>query len=232
MVVVGIDASGPMSSVALIRDDELLAEERLEEGARPSREVLPALDRVMTMTGLSMESVDGLAAVRGPGSFTGLRVGLATARGLAMAAGKPAVGFSALDLLARQAPADLLRVSVWIDANREEVYTAGYRKSRGEWELETQYELLSYARAAAQALPGAFLGSGAKRYRGEIETRGPEFRVVGHRPHLAADAARAWARLAAAGVKPDPESLRPLYIRPSDAERRRRWRPSRLTSSA
>ena len=232
MVIVGIDASGPVSSVALIRDDALLAEERLQAGARASREVLPALDRVMTGSGLSLERVDGFAAVRGPGSFTGLRVGLATARGLAMALGRPAVGFSALDLLARQAPVDVSRVSVWIDAKREEVYTAEYRKSQGDWELETRYGLLSYAGAAAQASPGTFLGSGAERYRVEIEKRGPEFRVVGHCPHLAADAARAWARLAAAGVKPDPESLRPLYIRLSDAERKGHWRPSRSTSTA
>jgi tRNA threonylcarbamoyladenosine biosynthesis protein TsaB len=232
MTLIGIDTSGPECSVALLCGEAPLAEERLETGARASRDLLPALDRLLKGVRLSLEDVDGFAAVRGPGSFTGLRVGLATARGLALATGKPAAGFNALDLLAWQVPHDSPLVCAWIDAGRAEVYTATYVYGRSGWELQGAHALQDAARAVAQAPPGIFLGSGARRYHEEIEARGAGFRVVEHRPHLALDAAHAWARQTAMDTEPDPQSLRPLYIRPSEAERTGRWRTTRTTSNA
>ncbi|MEE9218652.1 MAG: tRNA (adenosine(37)-N6)-threonylcarbamoyltransferase complex dimerization subunit type 1 TsaB [Acidobacteriota bacterium] len=232
MKVLGIDTSGPGCSVALLRGEAVVAQEWLRAGARASREMLPALDRVLARAGVDLADVDAFAAVRGPGSFTGLRVGLATARGLAMATGLPAAGFCALDLLVGQVPEGASHACAWIDAGRGEIFCAAYVRENGLWCRRGSYELCEAGQAVQAALRGAFIGSAADRYRERIEARGDGFRVVVHRSYLAEDAARAWARECAAGRRPGPESLRPLYIRPSDAERRRRWPAIRSEPSA
>lgn len=222
MRVLGIDTCGPHPSVALLEDGSVRAEERFPEGARPSREILPALQRILSAAGTRLQSVDAFAAVRGPGSFTGLRVGLATARGLALASGRPAAGFCALDLLARQAPQGAAAVCALIDAGRGEVYAGIYSvEAGGRWSRQGEYQILSPEAAAGLAGTALCIGSGADAYRSRLEACAGG--VAPHRPWLAGDAARELSALLARGARVDPETLRPLYIRPSEAERTARW---------
>jgi tRNA threonylcarbamoyladenosine biosynthesis protein TsaB len=232
MLVLGIDTCGGDASVALVEGEELRAEEPLPVGSRASREALPAIERLLRAASLRLEEVDAFAAVRGPGSFTGLRVGLATARGLALATGKPAAGFCALDLLAGQAPRGERRVWALIGAGRGELYAASYRFSGGGVERQGDYLLLPAGSVAAAVGDAWCLGAGALEARACIEANGAGARVLECRSRLAAEAARWLARRAAGGSFPDADSLRPLYIRPSEAERTRRWRTTSSASSA
>jgi len=222
MRILGIDTSGPLSSVALLEGGSVRAEERFPEGARPSADIVPALQRILGEAGVRVEDVDAFAAVRGPGSFTGLRVGLATARGLALASGRPAAGMCALDLLARQAPREASTVCALIDAGRGEVYAGIYRADGESWSRQGAYQLLSPEAAAGLAGAAVYLGSGAAAGRARLEAC-PGARIAPHRPWLAADAARELGAALARGERIDPETLRPLYIRPSEAERTGRW---------
>lgn len=237
MFVLGIDSAGPAASVALVEGAVCVAEERLPAGARSSRELLPAVERALAAAGRRIEQVLAFAAVRGPGSFTGVRVGLATVRGLALASGRPAAGYCALDLLAAQAPGEATAVCVLIDAGRGEAYAGFYRRSAGPsppesggWARQGDYELLSPAAAAARVREGVILGPGARAGGGLLPARGVS--LAPHHPWLGADAARGLARAIERGDPLDPETLRPLYIRASEAERTRRWRISGSASSA
>jgi tRNA threonylcarbamoyladenosine biosynthesis protein TsaB len=237
MLVLGIDGASAAASVALVDGASCLAEVRLTAGARGSRELLPAVERVLAAAGRRFDQVLAFAAVRGPGSFTGLRVGLATVRGLALASRRPAAGYCALDLLAAQAPPEALAVCALIDAGRGELYAGFYRRagqtgSRGAagWERTGEYEIVPAAAAVARAREGVILGSGAPGAGGPPLAGGA--RLAPHRPWLALDAARALAASLDSGEPPDPESLRPIYIRPSEAERTRRWATGGSVSSA
>ena len=251
MKLLGIDTCGLEPGVALAEGTEVLAEERLPAGSRASQELLPAIERLLRSASLGLEEVEGFAAVRGPGSFTGLRVGLATASGLALATGRPAAGFSALDLLSEQAPGSAPSVWAVLDAGRGEFYAAHYRRAGRRLERSGEYRLLSAAaviavvgaeakvageQAGAEASAGAggtvLLGGGAEALRSMFERSVPEARVVPHRAWLAGDAAGSLARTLAAGGRPAPGSLRPLYIRPSEAERTARWRTTSSASTA
>jgi tRNA threonylcarbamoyladenosine biosynthesis protein TsaB len=236
VLVLGIDTAGPAASVALVDGGVCLAEERLPAGARSSRELLPAVERALERARRRFEQVLAFAAVRGPGSFTGVRVGLATVRGLALASGRPAAGYCALDLLAAQAPGEAPAVCAVIDAGRGEVYAGFYRRPAGPtpagapWGSAGDYAILSAGEAAARLREGAILGPGAPAVVGEEPPAGVA--LVPHRPWLGVDAARALEGALARGETPDPGSLRPLYIRPSEAERTRRWTIRGSASSA
>ncbi|MBI4245993.1 MAG: tRNA (adenosine(37)-N6)-threonylcarbamoyltransferase complex dimerization subunit type 1 TsaB [Candidatus Rokubacteria bacterium] len=232
MRVLGIDTCGPQASVALVEGDAILAEERLPAGSRASRETLPAVERVLVAAGAGIDGVGAFAAVRGPGSFTGLRVGLATARGLALAAGRPAAGFCALDLLARQVGPGAGALCALIDAGRGELYAGLYLRAASGWERAGEWLLLEPRALLEKARGAVLVGPGAERIRALLEERGEAAAIAPHRPWLAADAARLLARRLEAGEAPDPESLRPLYIRPSEAERTGRWRTTPFASTA
>lgn len=230
MRILGIDTSGPHASVALAVGEEVRSEERLPAGARASREILPAVERALAAAGVGVGRVDGFAAVRGPGSFTGLRVGLATARGLALATGRPAAGFCALDLLAEQAPGAAAAACALIDAGRGEIYAGIYRRVDGGWQRSGDWRLLRPEALVEAAGAIVYLGPGSDAVRSLVEAAGG--RIAPHDPWLAAQAARRLARALRAGEPPDPGTLRPLYIRPSEAERTGRWRTTRSASSA
>jgi len=231
MKILGIDTSGPQASVALVEGGEVRAEVCLPAGSRASREALPAVERVIEAAGIGIDAVDGFAAVSGPGSFTGLRVGLATVRGLALATGRPAAGFCALELLARRVPTVPGGVCALIDAGRGEVYVGVYEDPDGGRRCTGGYRLLSAAAAAGIAARCTCIGPGFELVRPYFEA-GARPGVVPHPAALAADAARRMEQILAAGDKIAPESLRPLYIRPSQAESRESWRPTPSRSGA
>lgn len=126
MTIFGLDSAGKTAGVALVRDGRLLYEATLSAGLTHSETLLPLCGAALAAAGLSPADVDVFAASAGPGSFTGLRIGLATVKGLAMAAGKPCAGVSTLEALCRGVPlwGDVLCA---LDARRGEVYWAAFR---------------------------------------------------------------------------------------------------------
>ena len=198
MLILAFDMATSVVTSALVRDGEPLA----ERISRP-RSVLEDIDVVLRKADVEPEQLDALAVGTGPGSFTGVRIGLATARALAFALGLRAAGVSTLDALAAGSPG---AVPV-IDAKRGEVFMTSDGEPRC---LEP---------AALELAPGAVcVGDGALRYRAILEERGAVIPPDVSDQHV--PRARFHALLAT-DFGP-AEAIEPLYLRLPDAERRRR----------
>jgi tRNA threonylcarbamoyladenosine biosynthesis protein TsaB len=193
MVILAFDTATDVATSALVDDGEVL-------GERASRAVtlLEDVDALLRQAGMHTHDVGALAVGIGPGSFTGVRIGLSTARGLALALDIPVAGVSTLDALAAGAPG---AVPV-IDARRREVFVPD--------------GVLAPADLAVE--PGrTYVGSGAVRYRDVLESRGAEIPPDADERHL--PRARFHAQLAR-DFKP-AEEIEPLYLRLPDADRTR-----------
>lgn len=131
-LLLAIESSGRSPSVALLRGDELVAEEQGMPGRTGAESLLPCVDAVLAQAGVALDSVGAFAVSIGPGSFTGLRVGVATVKGLAFGTGHPVAPVPTLGALARAAAGDCGArpgdaVVALLDARRGEVYAAGWR---------------------------------------------------------------------------------------------------------
>ena len=231
MLVLALDTTTRQGSAALTRDGVLLGtyagDPAITHGVRLPGDLL----RLLTDHGVRIADVDLFAVAAGPGSFTGLRVGIATLQGLALANNRPLIGVSALDSLnhavraLRPSPFALRpdsEVCTWMDAQRGQVFSALYsgRRLLEGPTAEKPAEVLS--RLSADALrrrpPDAFAGDGAVAYLTMIEQVFPGANIVTDLPLLAPSI----ALLAEESIREDgpsgPEAIRPLYVRRSDAE--------------
>ena len=223
MIVLGVDTSTPQTSVAIGTEREVLANVSIAGKAR-QESVTPALQQLLAWSGLDLGRVGGIAVGIGPGLFTGLRVGVETAKTLAQVLNVPIVGITSLDALAFAVRHTFRRIACVIDARRGEVFAAVYRAVPGGVVRETEHLVLKpdHLVAELQAVPGEVLcvGNGAILYRREIEDLGS--RVEFASPAVAHPDAAALVELAI------PRFLReehdrlfdvvPLYLRKSDAE--------------
>jgi tRNA threonylcarbamoyladenosine biosynthesis protein TsaB len=236
MVLLALDTSAAAGSAAIVRDG-VLAIERNGDGSRPHGERLPReLMAILRDTQLTLADVDGFAVVTGPGSFTGLRVGIASIQGLALARQKlvaPVTSFEALAAVARPS-SDLGRptsvIATWIDAHRGEVFASLYAAD-GRTVLEPPTSLTPEATldewSRTRLDPAVriyFAGSGAIRYADLVRTRFGERAVLpAHEPTLAGSAgliaAADWSRALT------PHALVPLYVRRPYVEVARDARP-------
>ncbi|HEX3736653.1 MAG TPA: tRNA (adenosine(37)-N6)-threonylcarbamoyltransferase complex dimerization subunit type 1 TsaB [Solirubrobacterales bacterium] len=224
MVVVGFDTATPDTAACAWRDGEVVAAAQLglSEQGRPRHTtgLLAEVERCAAAAG-GWPAVDLVAVGLGPGSFTGLRVGIATARGLAISLGTPARGVSTLDALGAGIAATGVageRLAV-LDGYRGEVFVALYGAD-GEtlWEPAVMRPEALAERLAQVSEPPSVAGSGAIRFRHELEGAGG-IRIPDDADPVHRVAARHVCALAAAGK--GSESLEPIYLRPPDAER---WR--------
>ena len=126
MKLLALDSSGLVASVALVEDDNLIAEYTIQYKKTHSQTLLPMLDEIKKMVELDLSTVDAIAVAAGPGSFTGLRIGSATAKGLALALEKPIVPVPTVDGLAYQMYGTDALVCPIMDARRSQVYTGIY----------------------------------------------------------------------------------------------------------
>ncbi|MCM1174376.1 MAG: tRNA (adenosine(37)-N6)-threonylcarbamoyltransferase complex dimerization subunit type 1 TsaB [Blautia sp.] len=126
MKLIALDSSGLVASVAVVEDDILIAEYTIQYKKTHSQTLLPMLDEVRNMIELDLQEVDAIAVASGPGSFTGLRIGSATAKGLSLAMGKPIVAVPTLDGLAYNLYGTDKAVCPIMDARRSQVYTGIY----------------------------------------------------------------------------------------------------------
>ena len=173
MKILALDSSGIVASVAVIEDDILLAEYTVNYKKTHSQTLLPMLDEVVKMTELDLETIDAIAVAAGPGSFTGLRIGSATAKGLGLALKKPLIAVPTVDALAY----NLYDVSGLIcpimDARRNQVYTGIYRFEehklvavKQQWASPVT-ELIEELNKLGE--PVTFLGDGVPVFRSMIE---------------------------------------------------------------
>jgi tRNA threonylcarbamoyladenosine biosynthesis protein TsaB len=215
MVVLALDTTSRAGSCALARDDVVTLErssETQEHASRLPRDLMTLLDEAA----VALADVDVFAVATGPGSFTGLRIGIATMQGLAFAGEKPLIGVSSFDALAHHAGG--ARAATWIDAWRGEVYAALYElgcMTRGPVVTHPIDEL-----DALRGVPTRFIGDGAAIHREAIErTMGEQATIASPAaPLLAGTIARLAGEAARRGECPPPHAIRPLYVRRSDAE--------------
>jgi len=217
-----LDASTWWGGVALVERigaarPEVVAEAGLLVRDSHSVHLLRLLDLLLAEASWPRSSVDAFAATRGPGSFTGLRVGLGTVRGLGLSSGRPCVGIGTLEAMAEAfGPADRERVPL-LDAARGEVFGARY-DADGSPPREVVAPWIGAAERALDAGAAAVaFGSGAQRYAQRLGAAGLNRPPAAAPRSIAAGAARiALFRLDAGGG--DGDGLSPLYLRPADAE--------------
>ena len=216
MVVLALDTTTRAGSSALARDGVVLHEQPSDPTREPASRLPGDLITLVEHQRMTLAQIDVFAVATGPGSFTGLRVGIATMQGLAFASGRPLVGVSAFDALATIARAE--RVATWVDAWRGEVFTALY--VNGEATEEPSVEHPDAVLARLRGRTTVFIGDGAVTYRDLIQgTLGVDARLADPPAPLLAGAIATLATQAArAGYQPPPHAIRPLYVRRSDAE--------------
>lgn len=233
MKILALDSSGIVASVAIVQDDTLLAEYTVNYKKTHSQTLLPMLDEVAKMTELDLNTIDAIAVAAGPGSFTGLRIGSATAKGLGLALDKPLVAVPTVEALAYNLYDVPGLICPIMDARRSQVYTGIYRfEDHSLAAVEEQMavsitELLEKLNAYGQ--PVTFLGDGVPVFRDIIEK---DLQVLhSFAPaHVNKQRASAVAALGMIYYKEGKiqraDEHRPDYLRVSQAERERAQRES------
>jgi tRNA threonylcarbamoyladenosine biosynthesis protein TsaB len=221
-VILTIQTASPAGSLALSDGEHLLAEICLDVHRTPTEWLLQSLDQLLAKADIDKDGLDAVGVVRGPGSFTGLRVGLATAKGLALATGCSLLGISSLQCLAMQLPFVSMPVCVMLDARKQEVYTASFNWESGCPHFVAEERVIKPENLLAEiAGETLFVGNGAMVYRSLI------VRLMAGRAHFAptflnlprAGAAAALALQAwQAGRTLSAAELMPSYLRLSEAE--------------
>ncbi len=229
MKILAIDSSGLVASVAVIEDDRLLGEYTIDHKKTHSQTLLPMIDALSQMIELSMDTIDAIAVAAGPGSFTGLRIGSATAKGLGLALDVPLIAVPTVDAIAYTLYGASGRICPLMDARRNQTYTGLYRFSDdGEFMVIRPQcavdisEIIDSVNESSE--PVIFLGDGVPVFRDTIENEC-------HAPYRFAPAG--WNRQRAAAVGAlgmiylgrgetvSAADFRPDYLRLSQAERER-----------
>ena len=135
MKILGLDSSGIVASVAIVEDENLIAEYTVNYKKTHSQTLLPMLDELVKMTELDLDTIDAIAVAAGPGSFTGLRIGSATAKGLGLALKKPLVEIPTVDALAYNLYDSRALICPIMDARRSQVYTGIYQFEGTEMQI-------------------------------------------------------------------------------------------------
>ncbi|HEX9107545.1 MAG TPA: tRNA (adenosine(37)-N6)-threonylcarbamoyltransferase complex dimerization subunit type 1 TsaB [Longimicrobiales bacterium] len=217
--LLALDTSTPTGSVAVGRAGRLLAEVVMGVAVRHAEALMPALDFALGRAGLQPADLAGIVVAGGPGSFTGVRIAGAAAKGLARALDVPLYAYSGLLALAAGAAASDRPVCALFDARRDEVYAGCYRFNGAvSTLLEPAPRPLTAVLEALAGEGALFLGDGALRHRARIEASGA--RVAP--PHLAVPRASTLLWLVdvhPAGRVSDVAAWEPAYLRPSGAER-------------
>ena len=227
MKILALETSAVSASVALCDDEALIAQSFQHTGLTHSATLMPMLEDLLKNAGHTLEQAELIAVAAGPGSFTGLRIGVAAAKGLAWAEGKPCAACSTLESMAWQvAHVDGL-ICAAMDARRQQVYAALFQSEGGTLTRLTEDQALSLDELACAAetykKPQLLVGDGAHLCYNALTERGMPVRIAP--PHLryqtAWGVARCALELARGGRLVDAARLVPDYHRLSQAERER-----------
>jgi len=222
MNILVIETTGGVASVALVCPEKIIAEFSVNNSLTHSQTLMPMINQMLTSAAFDKADIALIAASEGPGSFTGLRIGAAAAKGLAFGLGLKIVPVSTLDALAYNAFTWEGAVVPIMDARRDQVYTALYNCTRGKIARESEYlvcgadEIIDAAHKTGKK--AMFLGDGAIVHREKIIARG--FSVAPNALLLQrAASVGAIALEIAHKAAVDANKFEPFYIRPSQAER-------------
>jgi tRNA threonylcarbamoyladenosine biosynthesis protein TsaB len=223
MKVLGIDTSTSCGSVGLMDDGEVISDYLLNIMVTHSERLLGAIELVLREARCPIGDIDGWAISLGPGSFTGLRIGVSTVKGLAFATGKPVAGVSTLDVLASQITPTSYLICPILDARKKEVYTAFYRyEESNSLKRQSDYQAIRpedlVKKIKEQTI---FLGDGLKTYGEFLLNSLPSLAIfppttlyVSHGSMVA----KLGFELLKRGGHLNLSTFAPFYIRPSEAE--------------
>jgi tRNA threonylcarbamoyladenosine biosynthesis protein TsaB len=224
MLVLGIETSTSHASVALVTQTEVVGSYELGRGRSQDQILVPAAQRLLADGGLDWSQLGGIAVGVGPGLFTGLRVGVATAKALAHALNISIAGLSSLDVLAYDVRYTRRSICACIDARRTEVFWAFYRPVPGGVQRDTEFRCAPPSHCVneieARGEPVLVVGNGPYVYHRDFENLGADLEIAGvsdSTPTAVPLAELAVSRL----VREEADRLvdvKPLYIRKSDAE--------------
>jgi tRNA threonylcarbamoyladenosine biosynthesis protein TsaB len=227
MRTLAIETATKTIGLALLEEEKLLAELYLDLGRHHAEILFPALDQLFRIAGQGLERIDLLACSVGPGSFTGVRIGVSSIKGLALATGKPVVGVSTLEALAMNAGNVGQGICPMLDARKDQVYCGLYRAGKDGLPEPVMRERLADVDAWLGAMVSEeilFLGDGALRYEERIRERfSGRYRLgqgAQHHPRPSAVGLIARSRYREGKIS-DPLTLAPQYLRLSEAETRR-----------
>lgn len=222
MKILAVDTTSHGCSVAVVENKKTLAELHLLNRETHSKHLLTAIDRVLETSGLDISQVDGFAVAKGPGSFTGLRIGISTVKGLAAATGKPVAGVSSLKALACGVPVCDEQICAMIDARKNEVYSSFFRYVDNRI-IRLTKEVAVSADELAERLGETtlFVGTGVDVYKKSLIDIAGEKAVFssGNNNFInAVNVANLGAVIFKRNDHCDMAELIPNYIRKSDAE--------------
>ena len=222
MRTLAVDTATEVCGIGLSVDGRPQLELIIDQGVTHTKVLMEGVRSILALAQWELSDLNALAVVRGPGSFTGLRIGISTMKGLASALDKPLVGISSLEVLAHQAPEGYPLVCPMIDARRKEVYWSLYRRSEDglEHAYAEQAGRAAYAADRVDA-PCLFIGNGAMLYASLIRERRQDAAFMAEaalnaiRPGLVATLA---SNRIAEGFREEIDQFGPVYLRKSDAE--------------
>ena len=227
MKILALETSAKAVSAAVSEDGKILCSGYQDTGLTHSRTLMPIVEHILKNTGLTVADMDAIAVAAGPGSFTGIRIGVSAAKGLAFAADKPAVGVSTLAAMARNVAFCDGLVICAMDARRQQVYNALFEAKDGQLTRLTPdraialEELAEELRSAPR--PKTVVGDGAKLCLAHLTAAGIPCRLAP--AHLVMQNAMSVAleaeAMAAEGKLVSAQALEPVYLRPAQADRLR-----------
>jgi len=223
MRILAIESSAKAASAALVEDGKLIAQNMQHAGLTHSKSLLPMVHGLLSGLGMTVSDIDKIAVAQGPGSFTGIRIGVATAKGLALGADKPLIGVSTLEAMAHQG----IHLGEGIicpvmDARRGQVYNALFAVREGELvRLRDDRAIALETLFTEREFDGRYIlvGDGAVLCRDWLTDRGYEAAILPE--HLVWQTAWGVAMAAMEKSGQSVHEVNPHYIRPSQAERER-----------
>lgn len=228
MKILGIESSGMVASVALVEDENLIAEYTINYKKTHSQTLLPMLDEIVRMTELDLDSIDAIAVSKGPGSFTGLRIGAATVKGLALSLDKPVIGIPTVEGIAMNLYGVNTLICPLMDARRNQVYTGIYRfENKNLIVVKEQIaigieEIIDALNVIGQEV--VFLGDGVDIYKEIIEDKINipfSFAPAHVNKQRGASVAVRGMEYFRQGLVEHADDFEPEYLRLSQAERER-----------
>lgn len=228
MKILAVDSSGLVASVALVEDHKMVAEYTVNYKKTHSQTLLPMIAEIAEMTETDLNEIDAIAVAKGPGSFTGIRIGAATVKGLGLALNKPVIGVPTVEGLAMNLCGVDTLVCPLMDARRNQVYTGIYRFRGNQIEVVKDQipvgieDIISALNQIGEAV--TFLGDGVAVYKDVIEqnievpyTFAPAHMNAQRAAALGVRAFEYWEN----GLHVSADEFEPEYLRLSQAERER-----------
>jgi len=225
MIVLAVETATKTASVALVSENRLLGEFTVQTQFTHSQSMMPMLDQMLKQAGISIEQVDGFAASIGPGSYTGLRIGIAAVKTFGFALNKPVYGVETLPAMIDQTPWLQGTILAMMDARRNRVYVAGVKQDGDSKELVLEQQAMEINDLVAwmdsQEGPLYLMGDGAEKYKESLQ-EGTKKLVFLHGEYATPTARTiAWRGLEMLKREEpgDPDEVVPAYLAKTQAER-------------